>query len=340
MRILVTGGAGYIGSHTCVELLQSGHEVTVVDNFRNSRREALEGVAEICGHAPHLVEIDIRDTAALERALREAGAQAVIHFAALKAVGESQQIPLDYFDNNIGGTLSLLKAMRASGTRHLVFSSSATVYAETPQQPLREDSALGSCNPYGRTKLVCEQLIGDVAGAGPQLVPAILRYFNPAGAHASGLIGEYPLGVPNNLLPYVAQTAAGLHPHVRVFGNDYPTPDGTGVRDYIHVTDLAIAHLRALDYLVRHDTAVTVNIGTGRGYSVLEAIETFRRVSGQPVPAQLCPRRPGDVATCYAAPDLAAERLGWRAQAGLELMCEDAWRWQQRLKSAQPCANS
>ena len=331
MRILVTGGAGYIGSHTCVELLQRGHEVVVYDNFRNARRQSLDGIAAITGKRPKLVEADIRATATLEHVLREHRIGAVIHFAALKAVGESQEDPLAYFDNNIGGTISLLKAMQAAGVRYLVFSSSATVYGDTEAQPIREDAPLASHNPYGRTKLVCEQLIGDVAAAGESLVPAILRYFNPAGAHGSGLIGEYPLGVPNNLLPYIAQTAAGLHPHVRVFGNDYPTRDGTGVRDYIHVTDLAIAHVSALEYLVANDCALTVNLGTGHGYSVLEAIETFRKVSGRPIPARIHPRRPGDVAMYCAAPDLARELLGWEAKADLEQMCVDAWRWQQNL---------
>lgn len=334
MRILVTGGAGYIGTHTCVELLQQDHDVTIVDTFRTSRREVLHRIATICGRSPTLIEIDIRDTVALQQALRDSRAQAVIHFAALKAVGESQSIPLEYFDNNIGGTISLLQAMRSSGVRHLVFSSSATVYGNAEHQPVREDFPLGASNPYGRTKLVCEQMIGDAAAADDRLVPAILRYFNPVGAHVSGLIGEYPLGVPNNLLPYVAQTAAGLHPHVRVFGNDYPTHDGTGVRDYIHVTDLAMAHLRALDYLVQRDTALTVNVGTGRGYSVLEAIDTFRRVTQRPIPVRIYPRRPGDIATCFASPDLAADLLGWRAKADLEQMCEDAWRWQCTLQDA------
>lgn len=334
MRILVTGGAGYIGTHTCVELLQQDHDVTIVDTFRNSRREVLDRIARICGRAPSFIEIDIRDTVALQQALRDSHAQAVIHFAALKAVGESQSIPLEYFDNNIHGTISLLQAMRSTGVRYLVFSSSATVYGNAESQPVREDFPLSASNPYGRTKLVCEQLIGDAAAADGRLIPAILRYFNPVGAHASGMIGEYPLGVPNNLLPYVAQTAAGLHPHVRVFGNDYPTRDGTGVRDYIHVTDLAIAHLRALDYLVKRDAALTINVGTGRGYSVLEAIDAFRRTTQRPIPVQICPRRPGDVATCFASPDLAAELLGWRAQADLEQMCEDAWRWQCTLLDA------
>lgn len=334
MRILITGGAGYIGTHTCVELLQQGHDVTIVDTFRNSRREVLDRIATICGRSPTLIEIDIRDTVALQQALRDSRAEAVIHFAALKAVGESQSIPLEYFDNNIGGTISLLRAMRNAGVRYLVFSSSATVYGDAERQPVREDFPLSASNPYGRSKWVCEQMIGDAAAADDRLVPAILRYFNPAGAHASGLIGEYPLGIPNNLLPYIAQTAAGLHPHVRVFGNDYPTRDGTGVRDYIHVTDLAIAHLRALDYLMERDTALTVNIGTGRGYSVLEAVEAFRRVTQRSIPVRICPRRSGDVATCFASPNLAAELLGWRAEAGLEKMCEDAWRWQCTLQRA------
>ncbi|RMH93341.1 UDP-glucose 4-epimerase GalE [Lysobacter pythonis] len=331
MRVLLTGGAGYIGSHTCIELIERGHDVVILDNFCNSTPKVIERIARICGKRPLFLEADIRDTPTVLQALQHHDIEAVIHFAALKAVGESQSVPLEYFDNNISGTLSLLKAMKTSGIRPLVFSSSATVYGEAPQQPVDEASPLGSSNPYGRTKLVCEQLIGDIASANGGILPAILRYFNPVGAHKSGLIGELPIGVPNNLLPFVSQTAAGQHPYVRVFGNDYPTRDGTGIRDYIHVTDLAIAHIRALEYLISQEKALTVNLGTGHGYSVLEIIDTFQRISGRHIRMRVCPRRPGDVATCYAAPALAEKLLGWRAQHNLEQMCADAWRWQQQL---------
>ena len=331
MRILVTGGAGYIGSHTCLELILSGYEVTVLDSFRNSREEVMGSLAELSPPGPSLIKGDIRDIDTVRLALRKSRADAVIHFAALKSVGESWLEPMEYFDNNIGGTINLLRAMDELSVNNLVFSSSATVYGDATNQPTNESSPLSSTNPYARTKLVAEELIGDLASAKPDFKAAILRYFNPAGAHISGMIGEYPLGVPNNLVPYVAQTAAGIHPYVRVFGNDYPTPDGTGVRDYIHVSDLALAHVRALDYLTRENKGITVNLGTGSGYSVMEVIDAFADVANRNIPVQHYPRRAGDVAISFADPSLAHTQLGWRAQHDLHRMCEDAWRWQRRL---------
>lgn len=333
MRILVTGGAGYIGSHTCVELIESGHDVTILDSFRNSREDVMDSIKELARDEPRLIVGDVRNLDTIIDALRESQAEAVIHFAALKAVGESWQIPLEYFENNIGGTLNLLRAMDAAEVDKLVFSSSATVYGDAASQPIRESSPLSSTNPYARTKVVAEQLISDFVASTQNFSAAILRYFNPAGAHVSGKIGEYPLGTPNNLVPYVAQTAAGLHPFVGIFGSDYPTPDGTGVRDYIHVTDLAIAHVKALDYLATNHTSLTVNLGTGRGHSVLEVIRAFEEVSGRSIPVQPLPRRQGDVAVSFADPSLANQLLQWHAQHDLRRMCEDAWRWQDSLRT-------
>ncbi len=326
--ILVTGGAGYIGSHVCVELLQAGHDVTVFDNFCNSNPESLERVARIAGKAPALVRGDIRDRAALEQALKDSGASAVIHFAGLKAVGESVQKPLDYYDNNVAGTLRLLQAMGACDVRQLVFSSSATVYGDPQRLPLTEDHPLSATNPYGRSKLMIEDMLRDLQASDAAWRIGILRYFNPVGAHASGLIGEDPRGVPNNLLPYVAQVAIGRREQLQVWGDDYPTPDGTGVRDYIHVVDLAVGHLRALERLQAQPGGLTVNLGTGTGYSVLDMVRAFEQASGKPVPYQISPRRPGDIASCYADPAAASELLGWRAERDLRAMCEDAWRWQ------------
>ena len=326
--ILVTGGAGYIGSHVCVELLQTGHDVTVFDNFCNSSPESLARIARIAGKAPTVVRGDIRDSAALEQALKDSGASAVIHFAGLKAVGESVQKPLDYYDNNVVGTLRLLQAMRACDVRQLVFSSSATVYGDPQRLPLTEDHPLSATNPYGRSKLMVEDMLRDLQASDAAWRIGILRYFNPVGAHASGLIGEDPRGVPNNLLPYVAQVAIGRREQLQVWGDDYPTPDGTGVRDYIHVVDLAVGHLRALERLQAQPGGVTVNLGTGTGYSVLDMVRAFEQASGKPVPYQISPRRPGDIASCYADPAAAAELLGWRAERDLRAMCEDAWRWQ------------
>lgn len=326
--VFVTGGAGYIGSHTCVELLASGADVTVFDNFSNSSPESLRRVARIAGRAPSFVEGDIRDGKALETALRASGASAVIHFAGLKAVGESVTKPLEYYDNNVVGTLRLLEAMRSTDVRSLVFSSSATVYGDPQRLPLTEDHPLSATNPYGRSKLMIEEMLRDahVADAGWRF--ALLRYFNPVGAHASGLIGEDPRGIPNNLMPFVAQVAVGKRDCLNVWGDDYPTPDGTGVRDFIHVVDLALGHLKALDFLAAAPGCTAINLGTGQGYSVLDMVRAFEAASGRPVPYRIAARRPGDIASCYADPRLAARLLGWKAERGLEPMCADAWRWQ------------
>lgn len=329
--IFVTGGAGYIGSHTCVELLDAGYEVTVFDNFCNSHPEALARVERITGKTLRLVQGDIRNRAALVAALRDCRANAVVHFAGLKAVGESVTQPLAYYDNNVVGTLRLLEAMGECGVKTLVFSSSATVYGDPIRLPLTEDHPLSATNPYGRTKLVIEEILRDLHRSDRCWKLAILRYFNPVGAHVSGLIGEDPQGIPNNLLPFVAQVAVGRLASLNVWGNDYSTPDGTGVRDYIHVVDLALGHLKALKALERLEAkadCLTVNLGTGTGYSVLEIVRAFEQASGRPVPYTIAPRRPGDIASCYADPQQAFELLGWRAERGLGAMCADAWRWQ------------
>lgn len=326
MKVLVTGGAGYIGSHTCVALLHAGHAVTVIDNLCNSRAEVLNRVQALGGRALRFVQGDIRDRDALARAF-EGGIDAVIHFAALKAVGESCAQPLRYFDNNIGGTIALMQGMEAAGTQQLVFSSSATVYGQPDRVPVKEDAALRVTNPYGRTKLVMEQRIGDWCAANPQASAVLLRYFNPVGAHPSGLIGEDPRGEPNNLMPYIAQVASGQRERLRVFGNDYPTKDGTGVRDYLHVVDLADAHVRALGYAATHAGCEAFNLGTGQGQSVLELVRAFEAASGQRVPFEIAPRRAGDVAEVWADPARAKQLLGWSASRNLETMCADAWRW-------------
>ncbi len=326
--ILVTGGAGYIGSHTCLELLAAGHAVTVFDNFCNSQPESIRRVERITGKPLPVIRGDIRDRAALEQALRTSGAKAVIHFAGLKAVGESVERPLSYYDNNVTGTVVLLEAMQACGVLTLVFSSSATVYGDPQRLPLTEDHPLSATNPYGRTKLVIEEMLRDLHRSDPRWRIAILRYFNPVGAHASGLIGEDPQGTPNNLLPFVAQVAVGRRAYVNVWGNDYPTPDGTGVRDYIHVVDLALGHLKALERLDQHAECRAINLGTGVGYSVLDMLRAFEQASGKPVPYQVAERRAGDIAACYADPAQAIELLGWRAERNLQVMCSDAWRWQ------------
>lgn len=328
--ILVTGGAGYIGSHTCVELLQAGFELTVLDNFCNSKPEALNRVEQITGKTVTRIEGDVRDSAALLQALRSSAATAVVHFAGLKAVGESVQLPLQYYDNNLVGTLRLLEAMKQCQVTTLVFSSSATVYGDPQRLPLTEDHPLAATNPYGRTKLLVEDMLRDAFAADSSWRFGILRYFNPVGAHASGRIGEDPQGVPNNLLPFIAQVAVGRRAHLNVFGNDYNTPDGTGVRDYIHVEDLALGHLRTLEML--ENTAcgqcVAINLGTGVGYSVLDMVRAFEQASGQPIPYQIQPRRSGDVAACYADPALAKRLLGWEARHSLQTMCADSWHWQ------------
>ena len=327
-QILVTGGAGYIGTHTCVELLNAGHDVTVFDNFCNSQPEALARVERITGKKPVLLQGDIRDRSALIAALTQSGARTVVHFAGLKAVGESVQQPLAYYDNNVVGTLKLLEAMTACDVKTLVFSSSATVYGDPQRLPLTEDHPLSATNPYGQTKLVIEEILRDLYRSDPRWRINILRYFNPVGAHASGLIGEDPQGTPNNLLPFVAQVAVGRREFLNVWGNDYATPDGTGVRDYIHVVDLALGHLRALERLQKQSECLAINLGTGTGYSVLDMVRAFEHASGQSVPYQLAPRRVGDIASCYADPAQALALLGWRAERGLQEMCEDAWRWQ------------
>lgn len=328
--ILVTGGAGYIGSHTCVELLQAGYQVTVVDNFCNSSAESLRRVERITGKPVQLVQADIRNRAALEGALHSSGAQAVVHFAGLKAVGESAAQPLRYYDNNLVGTLRLLEAMDACDVRTLVFSSSATVYGVPQQLPLREDHPLSATNPYGQTKLDIENMLRAGAGANAAWRFALLRYFNPVGAHASGLMGEDPQGVPNNLMPFVAQVAVGRRDCLSVWGNDYDTADGTGVRDYIHVVDLAQGHLRALEMLqaAPGGQCTPINLGTGVGYSVLDMVRAFEAASGRPIPYTVQPRRAGDVAANWADPATAKALLGWQATRTLQDMCADTWRWQ------------
>ncbi|MDD2711642.1 MAG: UDP-glucose 4-epimerase GalE [Simplicispira sp.] len=326
--ILVTGGAGYIGSHTCVELLEAGYTVSVLDNFSNSSPEVLARVQSLTGQHVRTYRGDIRDAAALDHALSDSGAGAVVHFAGLKSVGESVAQPLRYYDNNVVGTVRLLEAMGRAGVNALVFSSSATVYGEPQSLPLTEDHPLSATNPYGRTKLVIEDMLRELHTADPSWRIGILRYFNPVGAHASGRIGEDPLGVPNNLLPYVAQVAVGRRERLSIWGSDYPTHDGTGLRDYIHVVDLAQGHVKALERLHTQAQCFSVNLGTGTGYSVLEIVRAFEQASGRAVPYQLAPRRAGDVAACYADPRQAAQLLGWRAERDLATMCRDAWKWQ------------
>uniref|UniRef100_Q07IN8 UDP-glucose 4-epimerase n=1 Tax=Rhodopseudomonas palustris (strain BisA53) TaxID=316055 RepID=Q07IN8_RHOP5 len=325
--ILVTGGAGYIGSHACVELLNAGHQVVVLDNLVNSSRQSLDRVERIAGRPLIFQQGDIRDRAMLTDLMRRHGVRAVMHFAGLKAVGESVEKPIIYYDSNVGGTLALLSAMTDAGVTRLVFSSSATVYGEPQKLPLDESHPLSATNPYGRSKLMIEDILRDHHLAAPDWSIAILRYFNPVGAHESGLIGESPLGVPNNLLPFVAQVAIGRRERLNVWGNDYPTPDGTGVRDYIHVVDVAIGHVMALDKLRRAEL-LTLNLGTGTGTSVLQIVEAFAKASGREIPVVVAPRRPGDVASCYADAAAAEQSLGWKARRSLAQMCADHWRWQ------------
>jgi UDP-glucose 4-epimerase len=328
MNILVTGGAGYIGSHTCVELLNAGHQVVVVDNLVNSKEEALRRVQQITGKALSFHKVDLLDRPALFEVFAQHSLDAVIHFAALKAVGESVSMPLRYYHNNLTGTIYLCEAMREFGVMDLVFSSSATVYGEDNQPPLVESMCTSATNPYGWSKVMMEQIFRDFCVAEPDANIILLRYFNPVGAHPSGTIGEDPNGVPLNLLPYVTQVAVGLRPKLRIFGNDYPTPDGTCLRDYIHVVDLAIGHLRALEKLADKPGAIAYNLGTGRPYSVLEVVQTFERVTGQKVPYEIVERRPGDLPTSYADPARANGELNWAATRNLEAMCADSWRWQ------------
>ncbi|WCM21078.1 UDP-glucose 4-epimerase GalE [Paraburkholderia bryophila] len=326
--ILVTGGAGFIGSHTCVELLNGGYDVVVVDNLVNSHRESLARVEKITGKRVAFCENDSRDKAVLERIFDTHPITGAIHFAALKAVGESVSKPLEYYDNNLGSLLTLLGVMRDRNVKQFVFSSSATVYGVPETSPIDESFPLSATNPYGQSKLIAEQVLRDLQLADASWRIATLRYFNPVGGHESGLIGEDPGGIPNNLMPYVAQVAVGKLEKLRVFGGDYDTPDGTGVRDYIHVVDLARGHLAALDALVQRDASFVVNLGTGQGYSVLDVVRSFEKASGKPVPYEIVARRPGDVASCFANPAAAERLLGWRAQYGIERMCADHWRWQ------------
>ncbi|WP_046167802.1 UDP-glucose 4-epimerase GalE [Chromobacterium vaccinii] len=327
--ILVTGGAGYIGSHTCVKLLEAGHELVVLDNLCNSKEEALRRVQALAGKPLTFIQGDIRDEAALNEAFRHP-IEAVIHFAGLKAVGESVAKPLEYYENNVSGTLALLRAMKRHGVDRLVFSSSATVYGNPASAPITEDFPLSATNPYGRSKLIVEDMLRDFAKAEPEWRIALLRYFNPIGAHESGDIGEDPNGIPNNLMPFITQVACGKQACLKVFGNDYPTHDGTGVRDYIHVVDLAVGHVKAVQALHRQPGLLTANLGTGKGYSVLDMVKTFERVNEVAVPHEIVARRPGDIAECWADPAAAERLLGWRAEKGLEEMCRDSWRWQSR----------
>ena len=326
--ILVTGGAGFIGSHTCVELLNSDYDVVVIDNLVNSKRESIARVEKITGKQVAFYEADVRDEAVLNTIFDKHPITGAIHFAALKAVGESVAKPLEYYRNNMDGLLVLLDVMRARNVKQFVFSSSATVYGVPKSSPIDESFPLSATNPYGQSKLIAEQILRDLEVSDASWRIATLRYFNPVGAHESGLIGEDPGGVPNNLMPYVAQVAVGKLEKLRVFGGDYDTPDGTGVRDYIHVVDLARGHIAALDALVRHDASFVVNLGTGQGYSVIDVVKAFEKASGKPVPYEIVARRPGDVAQCFANPAKALEVIGWEAQYGIERMCADHWRWQ------------
>ena len=331
MHVLVTGGAGYIGSHTCLELLNAGHHVTVVDNLSNSSEESLQRVSTLTGKHITFFKVDLLDEAELEAVFETANFDAVIHFAALKAVGESVAMPLEYYQNNITGTVNLCQIMARHNVKHFVFSSSATVYGIPKSLPLTEESPTPLhevTNPYGRTKLMLEFVLRDWNAANPDTNVALLRYFNPVGAHESGRIGEDPNGIPNNLVPYVSQVAVGKLEQLGVFGGDYETPDGTGIRDYIHVVDLAVGHVLALDKLAENPGVVTYNLGTGNGYSVLEVVAAFEKACGKKIAYQVVDRRPGDIAACFADPSLAKVELGWEAKRGIDEMCRDGWRWQ------------
>ncbi len=331
--VLLTGGAGFIGSHTAVELIQNGYEIVIADDLSNSEITVVDHIAQITGVHPAFVHVNVCDTAAVETLFSNYDIGAVIHFAGFKAVGESVAKPLEYYRNNLDSALTVLEAMRRHGCKRFIFSSSATVYGSNSPAPYSEEAPTGYCtNPYGWTKYMIEQILLGLGKAEPSMAISILRYFNPIGAHESGLIGEKPNGIPNNLLPYITQTAAGIRKQLSIFGNDYPTKDGTGVRDYIHVVDLARGHLAALHYAEKHDGVEIFNLGTGTGYSVLEMVETFQRVNNVPVPYVIAPRRPGDVAECYAVPDKARKLLGWTATKTLEDMCRDAWRWQKNCE--------
>ena len=329
MYVLVTGGAGYIGSHTCIELLESGYQVVVIDNLSNSNPKSLERVKEITGKELVFIEGDVRDEALLKKIFAEYNISCVIHFAGLKAVGESVAKPWEYYDNNLNSTLVLTKVMKEVGMYNIIFSSSATVYTADNEMPLKETSRTGNCtNPYGWTKYMTEQILSGIAHAEKQWSIVLLRYFNPIGAHESGRIGEDPRGIPNNLMPYITQVAVGRRDHLSVFGNDYDTPDGTGVRDYIHVVDLAKGHVAAVKYALANKGCEVFNLGTGTGYSVLDMVHSFIDVNRVPVPYEITDRRPGDIGTCYADPAKSAEKLGWKAEKNLNDMCRDAWNWQ------------
>lgn len=329
MSILVTGGAGFIGSHTCVELLNAGYEPIILDNLCNSKSESVKRIKEITGKDVKFYECDIRDRAGLDKIFAENEVEAVIHFAGLKAVGESCEKPLEYYDNNIGGTVILCEAMKAAGCKKIVFSSSATVYGSENPSPLKEDMPEGkTTNPYGTTKLYIERILKDLYASDNEWSICLLRYFNPIGAHKSGRIGEDPNGIPNNLVPYIAQVAIGRREFLSVFGNDYDTADGTGVRDYIHVVDLALGHIKAVEKVLSEKSCSTYNLGTGTGYSVLDVVKAFEKASGKTVAYKIVDRRPGDIATCYSDPSKAKEELGWVATRGIDEMCEDSWRWQ------------
>ncbi|HED12362.1 MAG TPA: UDP-glucose 4-epimerase GalE [Gammaproteobacteria bacterium] len=336
-KILVTGGAGYIGSHTCVELLNAGFEVVVIDNLCNSKRSSLDRVHRITNNkAIPFVQADLLDTKTLDSVFTTYQPVAVVHFAGLKAVGESVSLPLQYYRNNVCGSVNLLRAMQEHGVRNIVFSSSATVYGEPASLPIKEEFPLSAANPYGQSKLMIEEMLKDLYRSDPAWNISILRYFNPVGAHCSGLIGESPQGIPNNLMPYISQVAVGKLSALAVFGNDYPTTDGTGVRDYIHVVDLARGHIKALEKLTCNPGLMIHNLGTGRGVSVLELVMAFERASGKPVPYKVTERRAGDIASCYADPTLAQQQLGWQAEKGLQQMCEDTWRWQRQNPEGLP----
>lgn len=331
MNILVTGGAGYIGSHTCVELLSKGYGVVVVDNLVNSSPKAIDRVEQITGKHIDFYQNDVRDRAALDTIFEKHDISCAIHFAGLKAVGQSVAMPLEYYDNNLFSTVTLCEAMRDHNVKNIVFSSSATVYSGDNDMPLKESSVTGMCtNPYGWTKYMSEQILRDMAFADKDWSVVLLRYFNPIGAHSSGLIGEDPRGIPNNLMPYISQVAVGRLDHLNVFGDDYDTPDGTGVRDYIHVVDLARGHVAAIEYMQQHRGESIFNLGTGTGYSVLDMVKAFERVTGRKIPYKIAPRRPGDLATVYSSPDKSAELLGWKAEYDLDAMCRDAWAWQSK----------
>lgn len=330
MNILVTGGAGYIGSHTCVELLKNGHDIVVVDNLSNSKAESLKRIESITGKPLIFFKADLRDKESLRKIFYQKPIDSVIHFAGLKAVGESVSMPLEYYHNNITGTLILCEVMKETGVKSIVFSSSATVYGDPAAVPIREDFPVGATNPYGRTKWMIEEILRDLFISDPEWRIALLRYFNPVGAHPSGDLGEDPNGIPNNLMPFIAQVAVGKLSELNVFGNDYPTPDGTGVRDYIHVVDLAKGHLKALEKLNKATGVYTYNLGTGIGYSVLDMVRAFEKACGKKIPYKITERRPGDIAECYADPSLAYKELGWKTEKTLDDMTADTWRWQSK----------